>query len=81
MHHVSVWHTACIHSQDDVFYAYDRGMRDYQFSFWDAQLWAVARLNQVPVVFGEDFSPGAVVGGVRFVDPFVEDFEPEAWGL
>jgi predicted nucleic acid-binding protein len=58
-----------------------RGMRDYQFSFWDAQLWAVARLNQVPVVFSEDFNPVAVVEGVRFVNPFAEDFEPEAWGL
>jgi predicted nucleic acid-binding protein len=40
-----------------------RGIRGYQFSSWDAQLWAVARLNQVPVVFSEDFNPGAVVEG------------------
>ncbi len=58
-----------------------RGVRDYQFSFWDAQIWAVARLNQVPVVFSEDFNPGAVIEGVRFVNPFAEDFRPEAWGL
>jgi predicted nucleic acid-binding protein len=58
-----------------------RGVRDYQFHFWDAQIWAVARLNQVPVVLSEDFNPGAVVEGVRFVNPFAEDFVPEAWGL
>ncbi len=58
-----------------------RGACDYQFSFWDAQIWAVARLNQVPVVFSEDFNPGAVIEGVRFVNPFAEDFQPEVWGL
>ncbi len=58
-----------------------RGVREHQFSFWDAQIWAVARLNQVPVVFSEDFNPGAVIEGVRFVNPFAEDFQPEVWGL
>ena len=58
-----------------------RGVREHQFSFWDAQILAVARLNQVPVVFSEDFNPGAVIEGVRFVNPFAEDFQPEAWGL
>lgn len=58
-----------------------RGVREHRFSFWDAQIWAVARLNQVPVVLSEDFNPGAVVEGVRFVNPFAGDFQPEAWGL
>lgn len=58
-----------------------RGVCDYQFSFWDAQIWAVARLNQVPVIFSEDFNSGVVIEGVRFVNPFAEDFQPEAWGL
>ena len=35
-----------------------RGVRDYQFNFWDAQIWAVARLNQIDVVFSEDFNTG-----------------------
>jgi len=26
-----------------------RGVRDHQLPFWDAQIWATARLNQVPV--------------------------------
>jgi predicted nucleic acid-binding protein len=55
-----------------------QGVRDHQFSFWDAQIWAVARLNQVEAVFSEDFNPGAVIEGVRLVNPFAEDFELEA---
>lgn len=58
-----------------------RGVREHQFSFWDAQIWAVARLNQVPVVFSEDFNPGAEVEGVRFVNPFTADFRLEDWGV
>ena len=58
-----------------------RGVRDYQFSFWDAQLWAVARLNNIPVVFSEDFNAGSVIEGVRFVNPFADDFRAEDWGL
>jgi predicted nucleic acid-binding protein len=56
-----------------------RGVRDHQLSFWDAQIWAVAKLNRAPVVFSEDFSDGQVIEGVRFVNPFVRDFQVEAW--
>lgn len=56
-----------------------RGVRDHQFNFWDAQIWAAARLNQASVVFSENFNVGAVTEGVRFVNPFVEDFHPEDW--
>lgn len=55
-----------------------RGVRDHQFNFWDAQIWATARLNQIPVVFSEDFNPGQVTEGVRFVNPFAVDFEVES---
>ena len=57
-----------------------RGVRDYQFNFWDAQIWATARLNQIPVVFSEDFNVGQVTEGVRFVNPFARDFRLSAWG-
>ena len=56
-----------------------RGVRDHQFNFWDAQIWATARLNQASVVFSEDFNVGAVTEGVRFVNPFAEDFRIEEW--
>lgn len=58
-----------------------RGVRQYGLSFWDAQIWAAARLNRVPVILSEDFNPGATIEGVRFVDPFAADFDPAALGL
>ena len=56
-----------------------RGVRDHQFSFWDAQIWAAARLNQVPVVFSEDFSSGSMLEGVHFVNPLTADFKLAEW--
>jgi predicted nucleic acid-binding protein len=55
-----------------------RGVRDYQFSYYDAQIWAVARLNQVQVIFSEDFSP-RMIEGVQFVNPFDPAFQIEDW--
>lgn len=55
-----------------------RGVRDHRFSFYDAQIWAAARLNQVPVVFSEDFNPG-MIEGVQFVNPFGKDFVLGEW--
>lgn len=52
-----------------------RGMQTYQLPYYDAQIWASARLNQVPTVFSEDFNPG-ILEGVRFVNPFASDFKP-----
>lgn len=46
-----------------------RGVRDYQFSFWEAQIWATAKLNQISFVYSEDFNVDAVIEGVRFVNP------------
>lgn len=56
-----------------------RGVRDHKFSFYDAQIWACARLNQIPVIFSEDFSDRRTIEGVRFVNPFTETFELEKW--
>lgn len=56
-----------------------RGVRDYQMSLYDAQIWSCARFNQIPIVFSEDFQNGQAIEGIRFVDPFVEDFKLEKW--
>ena len=56
-----------------------RGCRDHGLSYYDAQIWATARLNQVPVVFTEDFTDGQVLDGVRFVNPFSQQFRLEDW--
>lgn len=56
-----------------------RGVSRYALAYYDAQIWAAARLNQIGVIFSEDFNPGSILEGVRFVNPFTEEFEIEAW--
>ena len=56
-----------------------RGVRDYQLSYYDAQIWATARLNQIPTIFSEDFNSGATLEGVQFINPFAPDFVIEIW--
>jgi predicted nucleic acid-binding protein len=56
-----------------------RGVQTYQMSYWDAQIWASAKMNQIQVVFSEDFSSRPIIEGVHFVNPFEGDFEIEAW--
>lgn len=53
-----------------------RAVRAHQLSYWDAQIWATAKLNQIPVVLSEDFTDGHVLEGVSFVDPFKPSFDP-----
>jgi predicted nucleic acid-binding protein len=57
-----------------------RGVRKHQLSYYDAQIWAVARLGQVGVVLSEDFNPGAVLDGVAFANPLDPTFELAALG-
>ena len=56
-----------------------RGVRDHRLSYYDSQVWAAARLNQIPVIFSEDFQDGQILEGVRFVDPFAATFDVAAW--
>ena len=56
-----------------------RGVREHQLAYWDAQLWATARLNQIPIIFSEDFNSGSSLEGVRFVNPFVPGFAVDDW--
>ncbi len=39
---------------------------------------AAARLNQIPIVFSEDFQDGQTLEDVRFVNPFAGMFDVEA---
>jgi predicted nucleic acid-binding protein len=56
-----------------------RGATTHRMAYWDAQLWGTARLNQVPVIFSEDFNTGALTEGVRFVNPLKDRFDLSAW--
>ncbi len=58
-----------------------RGVRTYKMAYWDAQIWASARLHQIPLILSEDFNVGAVIEGVRFVNPFEEGFNLDRVGL
>src|ERR671912_982969 len=52
-----------------------RGVGEHLLSYYDAQIWAVARLGQVAVVLSEDFNPGAVLDGVSFTNPLDPEFD------
>ncbi len=56
-----------------------RGVREHQLNFWDAQIWAVAHLHQIPVIFSEDFNTGQIIEGVQFVNPFDGTFRFQDW--
>lgn len=50
-----------------------RGARDHQMSYYDAQIWATARLNQVDVVLTEDIPSSPAIEGVQYFNPFTSD--------
>lgn len=52
-----------------------RGVKEHSFRYFDAQIWACAKLNQVPVILSEDFPVGATVEGVTFENPLAESFD------
>ncbi|WP_374689582.1 PIN domain-containing protein [Promineifilum sp.] len=56
-----------------------RGVRDHQLAYYDAQIWATAHLNQIPLVLSEDFQTGRIVEGVRFINPLIKDFQLSDW--
>jgi predicted nucleic acid-binding protein len=56
-----------------------RGVRQHRLSYFDAQIWATAKLNQVPTILTEDFQNGRLLEGVLFVNPFHADFDLEEW--
>jgi predicted nucleic acid-binding protein len=52
-----------------------RGVQRYQMSYWDALIWATAKLNGVPTVLSEDFNDGVLLENVRFRNPFAAGFD------
>jgi hypothetical protein len=53
-----------------------RRVRVYQMSYYDAHALASARLNQIPVLFSEDFNE-RVVEGMYFVNPYLSGFDAD----
>lgn len=56
-----------------------RGVHERTLSYWDAQIWAVARLHRIPVVLSEDFQNGFLLEGVRFLDPLRTEARNQEW--
>lgn len=56
-----------------------RGAQVYQLPYWDAQIWAAARLNDIAVILSEDFQDQRIIEGVRSVNPFNPDFDLVNW--
>jgi predicted nucleic acid-binding protein len=52
-----------------------RGVREHLLSYYEAQIWAVARLGQVAVILSEDSNAGTVLDGVSFTNPLEPDFD------
>ncbi|MGI6609217.1 MAG: PIN domain-containing protein [Limnochordia bacterium] len=47
-----------------------RAVVTYRMSFWDAQVWAVAHLNQIELILSEDLPGSASIEGVNYRNPF-----------
>lgn len=58
-----------------------RGVHEHSFHYWDALIWATARLNQIPVIFSENFQTDAIIEGVQFINPITEQFGFGQWNL
>lgn len=54
-----------------------RGVVRYRMHYYDAQIWAAARLNGIRLVLSEDFQEGQEIEGVTFANPFADGFDLE----
>jgi predicted nucleic acid-binding protein len=52
-----------------------RAASEYQMSLWDALIWAVAKVNRIPVILTEDMQHRLEIDGVRYINPFASDFD------
>jgi predicted nucleic acid-binding protein len=52
-----------------------RAVQRYQFAYWDALIWATAKLNNLLAVLTEDQPSSGLIEGVRFLNPLVAEFD------
>ncbi len=79
--HVQRWMSAypVFPLTDSIVLEAARGSREHNLAYYDAQIWAVARLNQITVIFSEVFQDGQLLVGVRFINPFAPQFKLDQW--
>jgi predicted nucleic acid-binding protein len=71
-HHVQTWQV--IDVSTIIVMEAAQAVTRHKLSFWDAQIWAAAKLNDIPIILSEDFNTGSSLQGVRFVNPFAGGF-------
>jgi predicted nucleic acid-binding protein len=76
-HHLQLW--AVIDLTRLLVLEAATAVRDHHVNNWDAQIWAAARVNGIRLILSEDFSDRAILGGVRFLNPFLPDFRLAEW--
>jgi predicted nucleic acid-binding protein len=52
-----------------------RGVRQHQLPYWDALIWATARMNGIPFLLSEDGQDGRNIEGVRTLNPLKDTFD------
>lgn len=75
--HTQVWKLLDVTAP--VILAAARAVSDHRLNFWDAQLWATAKVYGVETILSEDFNSGSTLGGVSFVNPFARGFHLPIW--
>jgi predicted nucleic acid-binding protein len=66
--YLRAWHVLAI--TPPLIYEALRGTEQSRMSYWDALIWATAKLNQISIILSEDFQDGRLLEGVQFVNPF-----------
>ena len=52
------------------------GLQHYHLSFWDAMIWASARLNGIARIYTEDMQHGQAIEGVQIENPLLSTSLP-----
>lgn len=60
-----------VYPDERVFRTALQGMATYNFSWFDAHLWAYAEHYGLPEILSEDFEHGRIYGTVRIRNPFI----------
>ena len=53
-----------------------RGAERHKLSYWDSLLWGSAMVADVPFILTEDQQDRRLVEDVRYINPFLPDFDP-----
>jgi len=52
------------------------GLGRHRLPYFDAQIWACAKIHDIPTVLSEDFAAGSTIRGVEIINPLAPEFDP-----